>query len=419
MLHLFWQVVATVVVRRARCARLVAGLARARDHRGVVVRAVHDRRRARARPTRPSRPRSTKRSARAGATRSTPTSKPAAAPFEWRRVAAPVRVPSGTGVERVRSIQYVDGDGSRRHRLDVYTRRRRGPGRAGAAADPRRRLGHRQQGSAGPAADVPPRRRAAGCASRSTTASRRRRRGPTTSSTASARSAWVRAHIAEYGGDPDYVVVTGGSAGGHLTALMGLTANDPQFQPGFEDVDTHVRAMVPFYGVYDWTNRFGQRGKHDGLRRVLERIVVKQRYADAPEVFDQASPMSHVNADAPPALDRPRRPRHARAGRRSARVRADAAGDEPIARSSTPSCAARTTRSTCSSRSARCRPIAAVDQFLTWLLTVDPPAAIARSRADAASVNDASAAASDRTIRRPRSVRSHDERRQRRSARAS
>ena len=114
--------------------------------------------------------------------------------------------------------------------------------------------------------------------------------------------AWIRAHIAEYGGDPDYVVVTGGSAGGHLTALMGLTPNDPQFQPEFESVDTHVRAMVPFYGVYDWTNRFGQRGKHDGLRRVLERFVVKRRYADAPEVFDQASPMSHVNADAPPAL---------------------------------------------------------------------------------------------------------------------
>ena len=128
------------------------------------------------------------------------------------------------------------------------------------------------------------------------------RRGPTRSSTASARSAWVRAHIAEYGGDPDYVVVTGGSAGGHLTALLALTANDPEFQPGFEDLDTHVRAMVPFYGVYDWTNRFGQRGRRDGLRRMLERAVVKQRYADAPAVFDEASPMHHVRADAPPAL---------------------------------------------------------------------------------------------------------------------
>ena len=33
--------------------------------------------------------------------------------------------------------------------------------------------------------------------------------------------AWVREHIAEYGGDPDFVVVTGGSAGGHLSALVG------------------------------------------------------------------------------------------------------------------------------------------------------------------------------------------------------
>ncbi|MGZ4694409.1 MAG: alpha/beta hydrolase fold domain-containing protein, partial [Acidimicrobiales bacterium] len=32
--------------------------------------------------------------------------------------------------------------------------------------------------------------------------------------------AWIRAHADEYGIDPDFVVVTGGSAGGHLTALM-------------------------------------------------------------------------------------------------------------------------------------------------------------------------------------------------------
>ena len=38
--------------------------------------------------------------------------------------------------------------------------------------------------------------------------------------------AWIRAHADEYGLDPDFVVVTGGSAGGHLTALMALTAND-------------------------------------------------------------------------------------------------------------------------------------------------------------------------------------------------
>ena len=40
--------------------------------------------------------------------------------------------------------------------------------------------------------------------------------------------AWVREHVAEYGGDPDFVVVTGGSAGGHLAALVALTPNDAE-----------------------------------------------------------------------------------------------------------------------------------------------------------------------------------------------
>ena len=72
--------------------------------------------------------------------------------------------------------------------------------------------------------------------------------------------AWIRANIATYGGDPSFVAVTGGSAGGHLTALMGLTANDLRLQPGFESVDTRVAACVPFYGVYDFVDRHGLKG---------------------------------------------------------------------------------------------------------------------------------------------------------------
>ena len=46
---------------------------------------------------------------------------------------------------------------------------------------------------------------------------------------------WVREHIAEYGGDPGFIAVSGGSAGGHLCALLALTPGDHDFQPGFED----------------------------------------------------------------------------------------------------------------------------------------------------------------------------------------
>jgi acetyl esterase/lipase len=110
--------------------------------------------------------------------------------------------------------------------------------------------------------------------------------------------AWVKANIAEHGGDPDFVVITGGSAGGHLSSLAALTPNLADFQPGFEDADTSVAAAVPFYGVYDFTNRHGT--SRADIVPFLERRVFKTALADDRARWEQASPISHVNADAPP-----------------------------------------------------------------------------------------------------------------------
>lgn len=109
--------------------------------------------------------------------------------------------------------------------------------------------------------------------------------------------AWIREHIAEYGGDPEFVVVTGGSAGGHLAALVGLTPNDPRFQPGFEDVDTSVRACIPVYGVFDFLDRHGlRRGQMEPL---LRRLVMKTAPTVDRDGWSAASPLSHVRRDAP------------------------------------------------------------------------------------------------------------------------
>ena len=111
--------------------------------------------------------------------------------------------------------------------------------------------------------------------------------------------AWYREHAAEHGADPHFLCVTGGSAGGHLTALVALTANDPEYQPGFEDVDTSLNAAVPFYGIYDFTNRNGTWHK-DSIKRFFEPIIMKTKLADDPEAFAKASPLDLVRADAPP-----------------------------------------------------------------------------------------------------------------------
>lgn len=111
--------------------------------------------------------------------------------------------------------------------------------------------------------------------------------------------AWTKANIAEYGGDPDWVAITGGSAGGHLSSLAALTPNDPQFQPGFEDADTSVQAAVPFYGVYDWTNRDGT-GRSDLEQLLVDKIVQKPFDDENRAVYEQASSMTHLGPDMVP-----------------------------------------------------------------------------------------------------------------------
>jgi acetyl esterase/lipase len=110
--------------------------------------------------------------------------------------------------------------------------------------------------------------------------------------------AWVKREIANHGGDPDFIALTGGSAGGHLSALAALTVNDPVFQPGFEDADTSVRAAVPLYGVYDLLDRAGDSPPQQ--EEFLSRIVIGAPQHEAYEVWDQGSPLSQLRPDAPP-----------------------------------------------------------------------------------------------------------------------
>ena len=113
--------------------------------------------------------------------------------------------------------------------------------------------------------------------------------------------AWARANVDKFGGDRNFVAVAGTSAGGHLAALAGLTANDPDLQCELpEGSDTSVDAVVGIYGRYDWEDR-------STVERVrfmdfLERVVVKRKFDKHPDVFRKASPMARIHAEAPPFL---------------------------------------------------------------------------------------------------------------------
>jgi acetyl esterase/lipase len=69
--------------------------------------------------------------------------------------------------------------------------------------------------------------------------------------------AWARAHAHEHGGDPDRIVLAGSSFGARLATLAGFTVGDPAFQPGFEQADTSVAAVVGLYGYYGGIDSHG------------------------------------------------------------------------------------------------------------------------------------------------------------------
>jgi acetyl esterase/lipase len=113
--------------------------------------------------------------------------------------------------------------------------------------------------------------------------------------------AWIKEHATEFGGNPDYIAITGGSAGGHLSSLAALTPNRKEWQPGFEDVDTTLQAAVPFYGVFDFLDRDNVRPEMS-MEKTLADRVMKCTPGENLDLWENGSSLTHVSADAPPML---------------------------------------------------------------------------------------------------------------------
>ena len=68
---------------------------------------------------------------------------------------------------------------------------------------------------------------------------------------------WVHHHIAEYGGDPERIALIGGSAGAHLSMMIGYANDEALFM---EDCMTNqsyrVKAVINLYGPVDLTTPY-------------------------------------------------------------------------------------------------------------------------------------------------------------------
>lgn len=98
---------------------------------------------------------------------------------------------------------------------------------------------------------------------------------------------WIRDRAADLGVDAERIVAWGESAGGHLAALLGLTAT--------REVPGAVAGVVDWYGPSDLG---AMRSRDDPASR--EAQLLGAAASRAPEAARAASPVSHVHDAAPP-----------------------------------------------------------------------------------------------------------------------
>ena len=110
-------------------------------------------------------------------------------------------------------------------------------------------------------------------------------RYPTQIQDAAKAFAWVHGNIAGKGGNPDRIFVAGGSAGGHLTALLAV---DGSFLKQHGLGSANIRGAIPISGLMDVSRVGAERRK--GI------------WGNDPKTYRRASPLHHARKDAPPLL---------------------------------------------------------------------------------------------------------------------
>jgi acetyl esterase/lipase len=110
---------------------------------------------------------------------------------------------------------------------------------------------------------------------------------------------WLRANAKDYHVNPDRIGVTGASAGGHLSLLVGLTdpAANLEGDSGSPDQSSRVQAVVNVFGPTDMAFCC----EKSSVAWIF-RLFMGGTPAEAAERYKAASPINYVTADDPPVL---------------------------------------------------------------------------------------------------------------------
>jgi acetyl esterase/lipase len=123
---------------------------------------------------------------------------------------------------------------------------------------------------------------------------------------------WIRANAKGYRLDPDRIAAWGGSAGGHLSAMLGTSGDVQSLEDstqGNADQSSRVQAVVDWFGPTDFSKMDEQLKEsavehpmHHSVSQSPEAVLLGRNPEEAPALVKEADPATYVSSDDPPFL---------------------------------------------------------------------------------------------------------------------
>jgi acetyl esterase/lipase len=119
---------------------------------------------------------------------------------------------------------------------------------------------------------------------------------------------FLRANAARYQIDPEHIGIMGESAGGYLSAFVGVTGDTQEFDKGDHlDFSSQVQAVCPWYPPVAFPLERASAAGAAGARAVPFEITPEDELlgvfaANDPELAEKASPLTYISESAPPFL---------------------------------------------------------------------------------------------------------------------
>ena len=123
---------------------------------------------------------------------------------------------------------------------------------------------------------------------------------------------WIRANADQYRLTPDKIAAWGGSAGGHLSALVGTSGDVKALEDlsqGNPEESSRIQAVVDWFGPTDFL-KMDEHLKGSEVKKPMkhstpdspESKLIGKNLEDAPDLVIEANPETYVSADDPPFL---------------------------------------------------------------------------------------------------------------------